>query len=112
MTIGAKIWLWILLISNALTLFYLFGNDAEMIAIVQMFLNLAAISLMLFLKMRAGFFLLCILALVDLFFNLRLLSALGWIFFSISGFCQHLVSSFLFPLPLDWDSGSALHGYV
>ncbi len=34
MTIGAKIWLWILLISNALTLFYLFGNDAEMIAIV------------------------------------------------------------------------------
>ncbi len=81
MTIGAKIWLWILLISNALTLFYLFGNDAEMIAIVQMFLNLAAISLMLFLKMRAGFFLLCILALVDLFFNLRLLSALGFVFF-------------------------------
>ena len=98
MTIGAKIWLWILLISNALTLFYLFGNDAEMIAIVQMFLNLAAISLMLFLKMRAGFFCFAY--------------WLSWIFFSISGFCQHLVSSFLFPLPLDWDSGSALHGYV
>ena len=77
MTIGAKIWLWILLISNALTLFYLFGNDGEMIAIVQMFLNLAAIFLMLFLKMRAGFFLFCILALVDLFFNLRSLSVLG-----------------------------------
>ena len=77
MTIGAKIWLWILLLSNVTGLFYLFSNDAEIILIIQMFLNIVAISLMLFLKMRAGFFLLCILALADLFFNLRFLSVLG-----------------------------------
>ena len=50
MTIGAKIWLWILLLSNVTGLFYLFSNDAEIILIIQMFLNIVAISLMLFLK--------------------------------------------------------------
>ncbi len=70
MNTPAKVWLWFLIIANVISLFSSFFSGTGMLAVLETLLILAAVASMLFLRKKAGFYLLIALSIFDIFFFL------------------------------------------
>lgn len=72
----AKIWLWILIVINVVALINDFASDTVngdgWITLIETLVMLAAVAMILFLKMKAGFYLLRVYTVADLFYVIAL----------------------------------------